>query len=212
MYDLFTKLREGNVFTSVCQEFCPRAGGRACQAPRHAHPLPCKSPAIHAPSSIIHALHHARSPAIHAPPAPHPPGCYEMRSMSGRYASYWNAFLLPSATKLQRLCFYRRLSVHRGGGVPDPHGTRYTPRDQVHPPGTRYTPLRPGTPPGTRYTPQDQEHPPGPGPPLDQVHPRDQVSPPEIRPLLRTVRILLECILVTCIFMATSLPSNNVAL
>ena len=28
--------------------------------------------------------------------------------------------LLPSATKLRRLCFYRRLSVHRGGGVPGP--------------------------------------------------------------------------------------------
>ena len=38
--------------------------------------------------------------------------------------------LLPSATKLRRLCFYRRASVHKGGGVPD----------QVHPPGTRYTP------------------------------------------------------------------------
>ena len=49
--------------------------------------------------------------------------------------------------------------------------TRHTPRDQVHPPG-------PGTPPGTRYPP-----------------------PPEIRPLLRTVRILLECILVLHFFM-----------
>ena len=55
--------------------------------------------------------------------------------------------------------------------------TRHTPsRDQVH--------LPPGTP-RTRYTPQTRYTPP------DQVHP-----PPEIRPLLRTVRILLECILV----------------
>ena len=51
----------------------------------------------------------------------------------------------------------------------------------------RYPP-RPGAPqgqipPGTRYTPQDQ------------VHPRDQVHPPGRRLTLRTVRILLECIL-----------------
>ena len=88
----------------------------------------------------------------------------------------------------RRLCFYKRVSVHRGG-VPDqvhprtrytpwdqvhplPPGpgapqTRYTPRpgappwDQVHPPGTRYTPLGPGTPPGTRYTPLGPGTPPG---------------------------------------------------
>ena len=53
------------------------------------------------------------------------------------------------------------------GGVPD----------QVHPP-------------------QDPGTPPGPGTPPRQVHPPDQVHPPVIRPLLRTVRILLECILV----------------
>ena len=80
-----------------------------------------------------------------------------------------------------------------------PPGTRYIPRDQVHPPGTRYT-----NPPGTRYTPQDQVHPPTrhrhpPGtrytPPTPGT-PQNQVHPPEIRPLLRTVRILRECILV----------------
>ena len=121
---------------------------------------------------------------------------------------------LPSTTKLRRLCFYRRVSVH-GGGVPD----------QVHPPLGPGTPLKPGTPPGPvhplgrytpragtppgqvhplgRYTPQDmvhppgQVHPPGPGtPPTKPSTPPDQVHPLEIRPLLRTVRILLECILV----------------
>ena len=35
------------------------------------------------------------------------PGYYGIRSTSGRYASYWNVFLLPAATKLwPRLCFY----------------------------------------------------------------------------------------------------------
>ena len=42
----------------------------------------------------------------------------QLRS-SRRYASRRNSFLcfLPSATKLRRLCFYRCLSVHRGGVV-----------------------------------------------------------------------------------------------
>ena len=74
-----------------------------------------------------------------------------------------------------------------------------TPRDQVHPLGTRYTPS-----PQTRYTPQDQVHPPGPGTrytpwtrytPLDQVHPPGPGTPRRWL-TLRTVRILLECILV----------------
>ena len=66
-------------------------------------------------------------------------------------------WLLPSTTKLRRLCFYRRLSVHRGGGVclsawwdttppgEDTPGAD-TPQEQT-PPGTRHTPLGPDTPP-----------------------------------------------------------------
>ena len=114
-------------------------------------------------------------------------------------------------------------SVHRGwstwAGI---HGTRYTPGryipgtryiprqvhprhqvhppDQVHPPRTRYPPdqvhalgpgtlPKPGTSPGTRYPP-DQV------PPWNQVHPPGPDTPPCRRLLLRTVRILLECILV----------------
>ena len=86
-----------------------------------------------------------------------------------------NAILLPSATKLRRLCFYRCVSVHRGGVHDQVHTPgQVHPLDQVHPPGryttpwTRYTP-RAGTPPphwaGTqppgRYIPLDQVHPPG---------------------------------------------------
>ena len=62
--------------------------------------------------------------------------------------------------------------------------TRYTPPGPDAPPG-------PGTPPRTRYTPPEPGTPPGPGTP-----PPGPRTPPEIRPLLRTVRILLECILV----------------
>ena len=90
-----------------------------------------------------------------------------------------------------------------GGGVPGqvppqagiPLGrARYTP-------GTRYTPLgkytpRAGTPPLP-----GQVHPPWAGTPPRQVHPLGKYTPgqvhrPSRRLLLRTVRILLECILV----------------
>ena len=50
--------------------------------------------------------------------------------------NYWlnnEASLLPSATRLRRLCFYTCLSVHRGGGAGGYLG-RHTPR-------TRHTPL-----------------------------------------------------------------------
>ena len=71
-----------------------------------------------------------------------------------------------------------------GGGVPG----QVPPRNQVHPPGLG-TPPRSGTP---RQVPPGQVHP-------RQVHPPGQVHPPSSRRLLlRTVRILLECILVTC--------------
>ena len=92
--------------------------------------------------------------------------------------------LLPSATKFRRLCFYRHLSVHSGGGSTWPGAPprsrhppdQVHPRDQVHPtradpPRTRYTP-GPGTAPWTRYTPSE------PGTPPNQVHPPDQVHPP----------------------------------
>ena len=86
--------------------------------------------------------------------------------------------------------------------------TRYTPPGPgTPPPEQRPTPTpRPGTPPPsrhprTRYTPPRTRYTTH---PRDQVHPPEQTppSPPtryppsEIRPLLRTVRILLECFLV----------------
>ena len=75
-----------------------------------------------------------------------------------------NFILLPSATKLRRLCFYTCVCPRGGGGLPQCRGL---PQCMLgyhhHPPRTR--------------------------------HPRDQ-APPSRRLLLRTVRILLECILV----------------
>ena len=151
-------MREGNVLTSVCQEFCPRGGGMH---------------ATHAPQACMPTL------GTYAP-------CryYEMRSASRQYASYWNAILLPSTMKLQRLCFNTCLSVILFmGGSASVHAGIPAPRPDTPRPGT---PLGPGTPPGTRH-PSGTRH-----------------LPPCRRLLLRTLRILLECILVHKVFLLDS--------
>ena len=80
--------------------------------------------------------------------------------------------------------------IYLWAGTPPPcPRSRYTPGQvfplrQVPPAGTPPTQVHPG-----------QLHPPG------QVHPPRQVHLPGRRLLLRTVRILLECILVTCHFL-----------
>ena len=94
--------------------------------------------------------------------------------------------LLPSATKLRRLCFYRRLSVHRGGGGVCLSAYWDTTHTHTHP--QKQTPPQ-SRPPRTRYPP-DQT------PPWSRHPTGSDTPPPKIRPLLRTVRILLECILV----------------
>ena len=74
---------EGYVFTGVCLS----TGGHAC----HVHPPPC------------HACPPPCTPTVTHAPRPLPctfPVYYDMRSMSGRYKSYWNAFLLHSVFKV----------------------------------------------------------------------------------------------------------------
>ena len=98
---------------------------------------------------------------------------YEIQLMSGRYASYWNAFLLLATTKF---CGQGNIfapvfhSVHGGGGIPegteaDPPGSR-PPPDQALPrpdtPQTRHTHTMDQTPPRGR-------HPPGPDTPRKQT-------------------------------------------
>ena len=89
---------------------------------------------------------------------------------------------LPSATKLRRLCFYTCLSFCSQKGVPE-----QVPPGPCTPPPGRYTPW-------TRYTPQDQVHPPSRY--TCTTPPGRYTPPPSRRLLLRTVRILLECILI----------------
>ena len=107
---------------------------------------------------------------------------------------------LPSATKLRRLCFYTCLSFCSQGGSASVHAG-IPPPPSRHPLGAD-TP-RSGTPPnqappGSRH-PLEHTHP----PPPDQEHSPEQATPPpreQRRLLLRTVRILLECILVGYFF------------
>ena len=115
-----TKLGQGNIFTSVCQEFCPQGEEGVClsacwdtpdpQAPwdqtppgsRHppdqAPPRPGTPPAVDPLPPSADPPRPGTTPPSADPPRPgtHPPqeaDCI-IQSMSGQYTSYWNAFLL----------------------------------------------------------------------------------------------------------------------
>ena len=98
-----------------------------------------------------------------------------------------NYHSLPSAMKLRRLCFHRRMSVHRGVPVPGgcllPGGS--APRGCL---------VREGLLPGAGGVPGPRGVPAPRGIGIPVCTEAD--TPRERRLLLRTVRILLECILV----------------
>ena len=111
-------------------------------------------------------------------------------SMRGNLTSRINTFLL-SATKLRRLCFYRRLSVHGGVGVSaSVHAGIPSPGADTPSPGAD-TPLE-QTPPQDQTPPQEQtpprsRHPPGPDtPPSRQTDPPEQTPPESTPPLEQT--------------------------
>ena len=71
-------LGQGNIFSSVCQEFCSQRG----RVPGQVHPQAGTSPwAGTPPTPPTRYTHRAGT-------------CWEIRATSGRYASYRNAFLL----------------------------------------------------------------------------------------------------------------------
>ena len=84
------KLRQGNVFTSVCQEFCPQGGmcgegggmcgEGGCECWRGVEGCAWQG------ACVVGAC------MAHTPPPPYT--TRYGRSMRGRYTSYWNAFLL----------------------------------------------------------------------------------------------------------------------
>ena len=78
-----TKLGQSNIFRSVFQEFCPRGWGVRGRGT-------CMAGGVRGEGACMAGWHTCPpSPGIY----------YEIWSMSGRYASYWNAFLL---TNVQR--------------------------------------------------------------------------------------------------------------
>ena len=97
-----TKLGQGNIFTSVCQEFCPQGGGCLPQcmlgytSPQSRPPLGADTPQTRQTPPRIRQTPHPPDQADTPPrPGRHPPreAYSSIRSTSGRYASYWNAFL-----------------------------------------------------------------------------------------------------------------------
>ena len=86
-------LGQGNIFSSVCQEFCSRGVCLSACWDTITTPLPLETGT---PLEHIH-LEEATPPNPPPPadtPSPLRSACWEIRSTSGRYASYWNAILL----------------------------------------------------------------------------------------------------------------------
>ena len=92
-------LGQGNIFCSVCQEFCTAGGGLASVHAGIPPPLTRHAPGTDTPPGP------GTPPRADTPQTrhPHPPeqappplhsASWEIRSTSGRYASYWNAILL----------------------------------------------------------------------------------------------------------------------
>ena len=97
-----TKLGQGNVFTGVCDSVHKGVGVclSACwdttpppqeQTPRSRHPPPKKQTPPKTPPKKQNPPGAEPPPKKQTPPQEAGSG---IRSMSGRYASYWNAFLL----------------------------------------------------------------------------------------------------------------------
>ena len=93
-------LGQGNIFRSVCQEFCPQGGSTWAGTPP---PGPGTPLARYTPPGQVHpqTRYTPRPGTPHpTPDQVHPPNqvlcsaCWEIRAPSGRYASYWNAFML----------------------------------------------------------------------------------------------------------------------
>ena len=96
---------QGNIFSSVCQEFCSQGGLPQCMLGYH---LLEQTPPLADTPRTRHPLDQAPTLGEDTPPgsgtplglgttprSSHPPrnACWEIRSTSRRYASYWNVIL-----------------------------------------------------------------------------------------------------------------------
>ena len=80
-----TKLDQGNIFTSMCREFCPQGGDSASV---HAGMHPSRS---RPPQGTRHPTPRSKPPPREQTPPQEADS--SIRSTSGGYASYWSAFL-----------------------------------------------------------------------------------------------------------------------
>ena len=72
-------LGQGDIFSSVCQEFCPQGGLPQCML------------GYHPPGTRLPPGSDTPRPGTPRPSTPLRSASWEIRSRSGRYASYWNA-------------------------------------------------------------------------------------------------------------------------
>ena len=100
------ELCEGYVFTPVCQSFCSLGGVPGQVPPPDQVPPPTRYTPT--PQDQVHPVGPGTLLGPGTPPGPgtylsevFPPlrssTCWEIRATSGRYASYWNAFLFKYA-------------------------------------------------------------------------------------------------------------------
>ena len=115
----------------------PRDTSWACMPPRHTPPQTCTPLGMHALQAHM-PRGHACSPGHTCPPRRAcPPGrYYEMHSMSGQYASYWNAFLLLVKMKIQCISSYRPQTKLWEGNIFTPVCQSFCSQGEgvVHPP------------------------------------------------------------------------------
>ena len=89
-------LGQGNIFSSVCQEFCSQGRGVPGQVPPWAGTPQAGTPLeAGAPPGQVHPqAGTSRWAGTPLGGTTRSSACWEIRATSGRYASYWNAFLL----------------------------------------------------------------------------------------------------------------------
>ena len=215
-------LGQGYVFTGVCDSV--NRGGVPHPPPEQTPPSeqipPEQTPREQTPTSE-HAVRYGQCAG-----GTHPTGiqsCYIFMSYPSP-GFYWNPYFLPSATKLRRLCFYTCLSVILfTGGVLSQHALQVVSQHALQQRGAIPACIAGGIP---TYIAVGGVIPAciaggipaclaarGGSAPGGCLLQGGVETPPESRRLLlRTVRILLECILVkhfSCTMPATSIINSN---
>ena len=185
-----TQLRKGNVFTSVCQKFCPQ-GTRQTPPPDRTDTLldqadtPWNRQTLPGPGRHPHPPEQA-DPRPQNKQSPTPSG-----EVATAADSYWNAFFLLPANEVWGSVIFLHLSV-----ILFTAGVCLSACWDTHPPGSRH--------PWSRHPPPRSRHPPWEQTPLEQTpsprsrHPPMGADPPAQCMLGDTVNKRAVCILLEC--------------